>query len=62
MYNKEYNNIRCREYYERNKEIRRLKIQEYNNKLIICDGCNKSMKKNNLNYHKKKKCELLSNQ
>ena len=59
MYNKEQDNLRCREYYNNHKENRLLKITSYNNRIVRCE-CGLEMKQNNLYYHKKKKCPNLN--
>jgi hypothetical protein len=58
MYNKEQDNMRCREYYNNHKEDRKLKLTKYNNRIVKC-YCGKEMKQNNLYYHKKFKCKEI---
>lgn len=59
MYNKEQDNMRCREYYNNHKEDRKLKLTKYNNRIVKCVKCKKEMKQNNLYYHKKFKCKEI---
>lgn len=59
MYDKKKDNLRCRNYYENNKEERQLKIKIYNNKIVNCNKCNKELKQNNLYYHNKIKCPFI---
>lgn len=61
MYNKELDNLRCRNYYNKNKDERKIKIKLYNNKIVECKKCKKEMKQNNLYYHNKKKCIMNNN-
>jgi len=58
MYNKELDNVRCREYYNKHKETRLLQIKLYNNRIVKCK-CGKEFKQNNLYYHKKFKCKEI---
>jgi len=53
---KEYHKEQQKKYREDNKD----KIKEYYNKIIKCPICNLELKRNNLNYHQKKKCEKIN--
>ena len=57
---KEKNKIRCRKYYQLNKEVHKQTIKKYKNKIITCSNCGLQMKNGNLNYHIKKKCEKIN--
>jgi len=41
-----------KEYYQENKE--KMRQKEYKNKIVKCPLCSLQLKRNNLNYHKKK--------
>ena len=58
--NKEKIKENKKKYYEDNKEKAKQYHKEYHNKIIKCPSCNLELKRNNLNYHKKNKCQKLN--
>jgi len=61
---REDNKEHIKKYYENNKdkikEYQKEYMKEFHNKIINCPVCNLQLKRNNLNYHKKKKCEKIN--
>jgi hypothetical protein len=56
---KEKNKIRCRKYYQLNKQQHKQTVKKYNDRIINCPSCNIELKIANFKYHKKK-CQKLN--